>query len=144
MESALRKMGYKDGYIYNYYILDGQMDSVVVDQKVAPIKTYWEYNDGKPLLIIEEPDRLLIVNQFGYVQSEVLKPNQYNQFVGLVGKQSYGFVFADNSQNNIYLLNNFGKMILPQAVEGSEISIIEGNLLYTFSGISVKAYKIAD
>ncbi|MBD3636677.1 MAG: hypothetical protein HUJ25_04990 [Crocinitomicaceae bacterium] len=144
LESALRKMGYKDGYIYNYYILDGQRDSVIIDQTVSPIKTYWEYNQGKPLLIVEEPDRLLIINQFGYVQSEVLKPNKSNQFVGLVGQKDYGFVFADNSENSIYLLNNYGKMILPQAVEGSAVSIIEGKLLYTFSGISVKAYKIAD
>jgi hypothetical protein len=144
LESALRKMGYKNGYIYNYYILDGELDSVIIDQKVAPIKTFWEYNQGKPLLIIEEADRLLIVNQFGYVQSEVLKPSGNNQFVGLVGKQDYGFVFADNSQNTIYLLNNFGKMILPQAIEGSKVCIIEDNLLYSFSGISVKAYKIAD
>ena len=124
LESALRKMGYKDGFIYNYYILDGQKDSVVVDQKVTPIKTYWEYNNGKPLLILEEPSRLLIVNEFGYVMSEVLKPNQSNQFVGLVGDQDYGFVFADNSENTIYLLNNYGKMILPQAVDGSATSII--------------------
>ena len=144
LESALRKMGYKDGYIYNYYILDGHKDSVAIDQVVTPIRTFWEYNGGKPLLIVEEPDRLLIVNQFGYVQSEVLKPNQSNKFIGLVGEKDYGFVFADNSQNSIYLLNNFGKMILPQAIEGSQVSIIEGNLLYTFSGISVKAYKIAD
>lgn len=144
LESALRKMGYANGFIYNYYILDGHKDSVAIDQVVTPIRTFWEYNDGKPLLIMEEPDRLLIVNQFGYVQSEVLKPNQSNDFVGLVGEQDYGFVFADNSQNSIYLLNNFGKMILPQAIEGSKVSIIEGDLLYTFSGISVKAYKIAD
>lgn len=144
LESALRKMGYSNGFIYNYYILDGQKDSVAIDQTIAPIRTFWEYNSGKPLLIAEEPDRLLIVNQFGYVQSEVLKPNQSNLFVGLVGDKDYGFVFADNAQNSIYLLNNFGKMILPQAVEGSKVSIIEGNLLYTFSGISVKAYKIAE
>ncbi|UKN01227.1 hypothetical protein K6119_15975 [Paracrocinitomix mangrovi] len=144
LESALRKMGYKDGYIYNYYILDGTKDSVIVDQKVTPIKTYWEYNQGNPLLIIEEPGRLLIVNQFGYVMSEVLKPNQTNDFVGLVGEKDFGFMFSDNSQNSIYLLNNYGKMILPNAIEGSYVSVINGNLLYTFSGSSVKAYKIAE
>lgn len=143
LESALRKMGYKDGYIYNYYILDGYQDSLAIDKPVAPIRTYWEYNGGKPLLILEETDRLIIVNQFGYVQSEVLKPNQSNQFVGLIGNQDYGFVFADNSQNSIYLLNNFGKMMLPQAVNGSKVSIIESDLLITFSGVTVKAYKIA-
>ena len=85
LESALRKMGYNNGFIYNYYILDGQKDSVAVDQTIIPLRTFWEFNNGKPLLIVEETDRLLIVNQFGYVQSEVLKPNQSNQFIGLVG-----------------------------------------------------------
>ncbi|MCB9225124.1 MAG: hypothetical protein H6582_13140 [Crocinitomicaceae bacterium] len=145
MESSLRKMGYKNGYIYNYYILDGQRDSVKLDQPVTAVRTFWEYNSGKPLLIIEEPGRLLIVNEFGYIMSEVLKPDQSNnEFVGLVGSKDYGFVFADNSQNSIYLLNNFGKMILPSAVEGSAVSIIDGNLLYSFSGINLKAYKIAN
>ena len=144
LESALRKMGYQNGYIYNYYILDGLKDSLEIDQKVNPIKVYWEFNQGKPLLILEETDRLLIVNEFGYVQSEVLKPNQSNQFVGLVGQQEYGFVFADNHQNSIYLLNNFGKMILPQAVEGSATSIIDNGMLFTFSGLRIKAYKITD
>lgn len=144
MESSMRKMGYKQGYIYNYYILDGLRDSVKLDQEVSAIRTYWEFNNGKPLLIIEEPDRLLIVNEFGYVMSEVLKPNGSNDFVGLVGDKDYGFVFADNSQNSIYLLNNFGKMILPSAIEGSAVSIIDDDLLFTFSGINLRAFKIAN
>lgn len=144
MESALRKMGYAEGYIYNYYILDGTKDSVKIDQQVTPVRTFWEFNEGKPLLIIEEAQRLLIINEFGYVQSQVLKPNQSNEFVGLVGKQDYGFVFADNSQNTIYLLNNYGKMVLPQAVKGSAVSIIHNDLLYTFSGINIKAYQTTE
>lgn len=142
MQSALRKMGYKGGYIYNYYVLDGERDSLKIDQPVNPTAIYWEYNEGQPLLIVEEINRLLIVNQFGYVQSEVLKPTNTNQFVGLVGSKDYGFVFADYSQNTIYLLNNYGKMILPNAVKGSDVSIIEKDLLYTYSGTSLKAYKI--
>jgi hypothetical protein len=144
MQSSLRKMGYKDGYIYNYYILDGMKDSIQIDTKITPIKTYWEQNNGHPLLIVEEPNRLLIVDEFGYVKSEVLKPGGSYQFVGLVGKQDFGFVFADNSQNSIYLLNSFGKMMLPIAVEGSAVCLIDDNLLYSFSGINIKAYKIID
>jgi hypothetical protein len=142
MNSALRKMGYSNGYIHNYYILDGGEDSIKVDQIINPTKIYWEYNEGDPLMIAEEIDRLLIIDQFGYVKSEVLKPGGSNTFVGLVGDKEFGFVFADNSQNSIYLLNNYGKMMLPAAVSGSSVSVIKGDLLYTFSGISIKAYKI--
>lgn len=142
MESSLRKMGYSNGYIYNYYVLDGQKDSVKIDKYVQPIDVSWEYNNGSPLLIVEESERLLIVDQHGYIKSEVLKPQQTNKFVGLVGSKDYGFVFSDNSQNSIYLLNNFGKMMLPNAVQGSSVCSISGDVLYTYSGINIKAYQI--
>lgn len=143
MGSALRKYGYANGFIYTYYVLDGELDSIKVDQTIQPKEIHWEYNGGKPLMIAEESGRLLIVDQFGYVKSEVLKPNSSNTFVGLVGEQDYGFVFADNSQNSIYLLNNYGKMLLPIAVNGSSVSTIKGDLLYTFSGNNIKAYLIS-
>ncbi|OIQ27864.1 MAG: hypothetical protein BM555_05945 [Crocinitomix sp. MedPE-SWsnd] len=142
MESSLRKMGYSNGYIYNYYVLDGQKDSVKIDKYIQPIDVSWEYNSGSPLMIVEETERLLIVDQHGYIKSEVLKPQQTNKFVGLVGTKDYGFVFSDNSQNSIYLLNNFGKMMLPNAVQGSSVCSISGDVLYTYSGINIKAYKI--
>ncbi|MEO9532823.1 MAG: hypothetical protein ABJG68_17515 [Crocinitomicaceae bacterium] len=142
METSLRKMGYSNGYILNYYVLDGERDSVKIDQNVAPIAVHWEYNTGNPLLIIEESSRLLIVDQFGYVKSEVLKPSQTNNFVGLVGTKEYGFVFSDISENTIYLLNNYGKMMLPNSVQGSSVCTIQGDLLYTISGVTLKAYKI--
>ena len=142
MESSLRKMGYENGYILNYYVLDGERDSIKIDQNVAPIAVHWEYNSGNPLLIIEESTRLLIVDQFGYVKSEVLKPSQTNNFVGLVGSKEYGFVFSDITQNSIYLLNNYGKMLLPNSVQGSSVCTIHSDLLYTISGVTLKAYKI--
>lgn len=142
MSNSLRKHGYKNGYIYTYYLLDGELDSIKVDQQVNPVKIHWEFNGGKPLMIVEEIGRLLIVDQYGYVKSEVLKPSGPNTFVGLVGDEDYGFVFADNTQNTIYLLNNFGKMLLPVAVTGSSVSVINGDLLYTFSGTNIKAYQI--
>lgn len=143
MSNSLRKHGFNNGHIYTYYLLDGELDSVKVDQSINPVKIHWEYNNGKPLMIAEETGRLLIVDEFGYVKSEVLKPQASSVFVGLLGEQDYGFVFADNSQNSIYLLNNYGKMLLPIAVNGSSVSAIYGDLLYTFSGTNIKAYQIS-
>ena len=142
MESSLHKMGYENQYIKNYYIIDGTIDSVKIDRPIAPIKIHWTYNMGNPLLIAEEADRLVIIDQFGYFKSEVLKPQKYTDFVALLGDQDFGFVFADNSQNTIYLLNNFGKMMLSKSVSGSSVSVTHQGQLYTFSGTSVKAYKI--
>jgi len=34
--------------------------------------------------------------------------------------------------------------MLPMAVEGSAVCLIDDNLLYSFSGINIKAYKIID
>jgi len=142
MESSLHKMGYENQYIKNYYIIDGARDSVKVDRPITPIKIHWTFNLGNPLLIAEEADRLVIIDQFGYFKSEVLKPQGNTDFVALLGNQDFGFVFADNSQNNIYLLNNYGKMMLPNPVSGSSVSTIYNGQLFSFSGTSVKAYKI--
>lgn len=140
--SSLRKMGFKNPFIYNYYMADGSRDSVKLDMTVSPKALHWEYNDGHPVLIIEEENRVLEFSEFGYLQSEVLKPAGAFKFVGRLGNQDSRYVFADNSQNNLYLLNGLGKMMTQAPVQGSAIYAYEKGWLYTFVGSKLMVYKI--
>ncbi|MBK6525561.1 MAG: hypothetical protein IPG07_08405 [Crocinitomicaceae bacterium] len=47
-ESSLRKLGYKNNFIYNYYLLDGQKDSVKLDRAVNALLAYWIFNNNQP------------------------------------------------------------------------------------------------
>ena len=140
--SSLRKMGYKNNYIYNYYTLDGLKDSVKLDKEVLAVNVSWLFNDNHPLLVIEETERIVIFDEFGYEKNAVLKPEAAATFIGTIIKQDFNYVFADNSQNTLYLLNGFGKMVFPVPVKGSNVFLLNKDLLYTFVGTKIKIYKI--
>jgi len=140
--SSLRKMGYKNNYIYNYYTLDGLKDSVKLDKDVLAVNVSWLFNDNHPLLVIEETGRIVIFDEFGYEKNAVLKPDGTVNFVGAIVKQDFNYVFVDNSQNTVYLLNGYGKMVFPVPVKGSNVFLLDQDLLYTFVGTKINIYKI--
>lgn len=140
--SSLRKMGYKNNYIYNYYTMDGLKDSVKLDKDVMATNVSWIFNDNHPLLVIEETERIVIFDEFGYEKGAVLKPDVGSAFVGAIVKQDFNYVFVDNSQNTLYLLNGYGKMVFPVPVKGSSVFLLNQDLLYTFVGTKIKIYKI--
>ena len=140
--SSLRKMGYKNNYIYNYYTLDGLKDSIKLDKDVLAINVSWIFNENHPLLVIEETERIVIFDEFGYEKGAVLKPDATSVFIVAIVKQDFNYVFADNSQNTLYLLNGYGKMVFPVPVKGSNVFLLNQDLLYTFVGTKIKIYKI--
>lgn len=141
-ESSLRKLGYKDNFIYNYYLLDGQKDSVKLDRNVNALQAYWIFNNNQPLLVIEESERVVVIDEFGYEKESVLKPVPNQAFGGLVIGDSFKYVFVDNSENALYLLDGFGKMIFPLPVRGSDVFHINDRLLYTAAGNRINIYQI--
>lgn len=140
-EASLRKLGYQNNYIYNSYLLDGQKDSVKLDRAVNALKAYWIFNNNEPLLVIEESERVVVVDEFGYEKESVLKPIPNQQFGGLVVGESFKYVFVDNSENALYLLDGFGKMIFPIPVKGSGVFYLSSDLLYTLAGNRINVYK---
>jgi len=141
-ESSLRKLGYKNNFIYNYYLLDGQKDSVKLDRTVNALLAYWIFNNNQPLLVIEESERVVVIDEFGYEKESVLKPKPNQAFGGLVIGDSFRYVFVDNSENALYLLDGFGKMILPLPVKGSDVFHLNDRLLYTAAGNRINIYQI--
>lgn len=141
-ESSLRKLGYKNNYIYNSYLMDGQKDSVKLDRAVNALQAYWIFNNNQPLLVIEEAERVVVIDEFGYEKESVLKPVTNQQFGGLVIGDSFKYVFVDNSENALYLLDGFGKMIFPLPVKGSSVFHLSDRLLYTAAGTRINIYQI--
>jgi len=139
--SSLRKMGYKNNFIYNHYLVDGQKDSLKLDKEVMATNVIWMFNNNHPLLVIEETGRVIVFDEFGYEKNSVLKPDQTTSFIEAIVKQDFTYVFVDNSQNNLYLLNGYGKMIFPLPIKGTSVYLLNEELLYTFVGTKIKIYK---
>ena len=139
--SSLRKLGYSNNYIYNQYLVDGQKDSVKLDKEVFAIRVSWLFNNNQPLLVIEEIERVVIFDAFGYEKNSVLKPAPSAALSGVFVNEDFNYVFTDNSQNSLYLLNGYGKMMFPVPVKGGDVFLVSGDLLYTFSGTTIKLYR---
>lgn len=140
--AKIRVMSYQSQYIYSLYMMDGAVDSVKLDEKVNPVDVRWINEGDHPLLLIEEANRILIVDEFGYTKEEVLKSNTTQEIVQVIGDQDFQYLFADNSQNSLYLRDRRGKLIFPQPMGGTSVLTLVNDELITFTGSKLKVYKI--
>lgn len=140
-EDDLQKLGYKNQYIFNRYIKDSYTDSVKLDKSVNAVNAKWLLLD-EPTLLIEEPNRMILFNTFGYVKQEILKPQNALKFLGIHSAPQIRYVFFDNSNNSLYLLNGEGKMILSNLSNSTEVYGINSTRFYTFDGQKISEYKL--
>lgn len=140
-EGVLHKLGYSNQYIYNRYLKDGYTDSVQLDKRTNAIAATWFILD-KPTLLIEEPNRIVLFNEFGYLEQEILKPQEAQVFLGIESTPEIHYVFFNNSNNSLYLLNRDGKIVLSNLANCKPIYGIDGTTLYTFNGQNIKAHKL--
>src|SRR5690606_12325389 len=129
-ESDLHKLGYENQYIFMHYLKDGTTDSIKLDKRVNGIGERWIMLD-RPLLLVEEPTRILLFNTFGYVEEEILKPQGATAFIGLESTPEIRFVFYNNSNNSLYLLDGDGKIILSTLSTNSVVYGINASHYYT-------------
>ena len=135
-ESTLSRLGYDARYIYNYYLKDGSIDSLKLDQPVSALHSFWL--DEKPsTLVIEEPGRVVTFNPFGYKEHEVLKPLNAKKLVNIEKMDGLYFVFFDNTNNHIYLLNEDGKQLLNQSSAQPHLYGMFKNRFYTHDGSKI-------
>jgi hypothetical protein len=138
---SLRKLGYRNGYIISHYLADGLVDSVKLDKAVTPDRVSWLFNNNEPLLVVEETERVIVFDAFGYERNAVLKPGSGTTLAAVLTGEEFNYLLVDNSQNSLYLLNGYGKMTFPVPVSGSGVFFISNGFLYTFSGTKVRVYK---
>ena len=127
-------MGYQNQYIYNYYVQSGIKDSVKIDRGIAPTSVRWIAHSTSPKLILEEGNRIFVLDQFGYVQNELLKPQGANELLGLHNESNDVFTFYDADKGLIYFLNAAGKIIDFTAIDNPE----------SYCVIDSKAYVLHD
>ena len=112
-----------------------------MDKRVNAIRAEWILLD-EPKLLIEEPERVILFNAFGYVEQEILKPLGASKFVGVEVVPQIYYVFFDNSNNSLYLLDRDGKMILTNLSNNPYSYGINSTRFYTFDGQKLKEHKL--
>lgn len=141
-EATLRKLGYNNQYIQNLYLNTGHRDSVKLDQRVNAVNARWILNGNTPLLLIDEPGRVVVFNAFGYVEQEILKPEGAGIFKDLHTSPAFRYVFFDNSKNSLYLLDEGGRQLFTSETNTYEWYGISATRFYTFNGKKIKQYKL--
>ncbi|MFT5820443.1 MAG: hypothetical protein ACI8ZM_001685 [Crocinitomix sp.] len=140
-EGVLHKLGYANQYIYNRYLKDGYTDSVKLDKRANAMAATWVMLD-EPTLLIEEPNRIVLFNEFGYLKQEILKPQEAQQFLGIESTPEIHYVFFNNSNNSLYLLNQEGKIVLSNLENSQTIYGIDYSTFYTFDGQNINTHKL--
>jgi hypothetical protein len=141
-EATIRKMGYDRQYIYSYYVKDGNLDSVKLDKRANPIRVFWLQDHASPRLVVEEVNRVLVIDKFGYVENEIVKPTNAKRLIAVNETENLCFVLFDDINNSLYLLNNEGKMVVSNAIKSTEVFKIFDSQIYTYDGLRLKAYKL--
>ena len=141
-ENSLCKMGYDNQYIYTQYLRDGQQDSVKLDERVLPNSVRWKKQNGEPLLIIDENDRMLVFDKFGYVKTEIIKESAQQELVEVFDSQGFLYLFFDSRQNKLYLRDRGGKLRTSKPLNGATPVMLDGDQLTTFFANKIKVYKL--
>ena len=141
-EATLRKLGYKNQYIQNFYLHDGKRDSLKLDKRVTAQSARWILVNQDAYLIIDEPDRVVVFNVFGYVEHEIIKPAGATQFLGAHTLSGFKYVFFDNSKNSLYLLDRSGKISLSTTTNTLQVYGISPTHFYTLDGQKIKEHKL--
>ncbi len=140
-EELVHKLGYANQYIYTRFLKDGYTDSLKLDLNVNTVSARWVNGDA-PVLVIEEPARILIFNTSGYLEQEILKPEDANRFISVDFNVTFRYVFFNNSNNSLYLLNQEGRLLLmSQTIQPTVFGLNETHL-YTFDGQKINEQKI--
>ncbi|WP_027420916.1 hypothetical protein [Crocinitomix catalasitica] len=139
-EDDLHKLGYANQYIYNYYLKTGIVDSIKVDRQLTPIELRWKKINNKPFLLADEPNRIFIIDQFGYIETEILKPQGATKFLDIHSNQF--LVFYDMNKELLYILNRSGKIIAKSTVDSENAFSISENQLYVITNDKLKIINL--
>ena len=140
-ESNLRKLGFRNQHIYSYYIKDGSVDSSKVDMPVSPKRIFWRMKQNKVHMIVEESDRVLTFDEFGYRVSEIIKESSNQEILNVFGTQEFFYLFFDSYQNKLYLREASWQLLTGIPLKGSRTATLTLDRLITFVGNKIKVYN---
>jgi len=141
-KNNLRKINYENGYIKSKYAIDGHKDSIKIQSKYNPTNIKWTIKNDKLILIIEEFDRVVLLNEFGFVEQEFQKPQPNLRYVLSVSDNDKYNVFANIQKNELYLLNRFGTQLNTKPIFGNENFIFENGYIIVYFNSKIWLYKL--
>ncbi len=140
-EELVYKLGYSNQNIYTRFLKDGYTDSLKLDIPVNAVSAKWIQSEI-PLLIIEEPNRILLFNSAGYLEGEVLKPAAAPTYIRAENTTALHYVFYNNANNSLYLLNRDGRILSSGLSSNPLVYGISTNHFYTYSELKLYEHKL--
>lgn len=141
-KGSLRCLGYNNDYIISQFLNDGHKDSLKLNIKTNPSQINWIQQNHKTYLIIEEYNKVYIVNEFGLVENEILKPQPNLDYLNPFLKTNNVHFFGNINNNDLYLLNKFGKQINLQPIKGNKITDYNDNFIVSYLNSKIWIYKL--
>lgn len=141
-KNNLRKINYENGYIKSKYAVDGHKDSIKTQSKYNPTAINWIMLNDKLTLIIEEFDRVVLLNEFGFVEQEIQKPQPNLTYILPVNGNDNFNVFANIQKNELYLLNRFGNQLNTKPILGNENFFFENGYFIVYFNSQIWLYKL--
>ncbi len=138
----LRCLGYNNNYIVSQFLNDGHFDSLKVNISLNPTQINWIQKNNQSYLIVEEFDKVYLFNEFGLIEEEMLKPQPNLSYLNSVIKTNKLNIFGNINNNDLYLLNNFGKQLNKYPLKGNVKTMIKQGLMISFAGSKIWIYKL--
>ena len=141
-EGSLYIQGYNKGYLYRYFLNNSVVDSTELDGEIQPISQGWIFKESKNEFWQESTNLFIHYDEFGFVKDEIIKPSSLAMFAGYLSEASNTAIFADNKNNKLYLLDERGGLITPNALSGSSAWTMKNGILFTSAGSKLIAYEL--
>ncbi|HIP36441.1 MAG TPA: hypothetical protein EYG85_06270 [Crocinitomix sp.] len=138
----LRCLGYNNNFILSQFLSDGHLDSLQIQTTIHPTSINWIQKNEKTYLVVEEFDRIYIMNEFGIIEQEIQKPKPNLSYLNskIISKNLHFFWNLVN--NDLYLLNEFGKQLNTIPLKGGSMTTIYSNMIVTFYNSNIYIYKL--
>ncbi|MCH2234795.1 MAG: hypothetical protein MK078_11150 [Crocinitomicaceae bacterium] len=141
-ENSLYIQGYNKGYLYRYFLNNNVVDSTELDGEIQAINQGWIYKESNNEFWQESTNLFMHYDEFGFVKDEIIKPSALSEFAGYLTTASNTAIFADNRNNKLYLLDERGALITPNALSGSSAWTTKDGILFTSAGSKLIAYEL--
>jgi hypothetical protein len=138
----LRCLGFNNNYIISQFLNDGHKDSLKVNIESSLSQLSWIQLNQKTYLVLEKYDKVYIVNEFGLIENEILKPQPNLVYFNPHFKENKLHFFGNINNNNLYLLNNFGKKINKQPINGNLFTSVELPYIVSYVDSKLWIYKL--
>ncbi|MGV6860389.1 MAG: hypothetical protein ACWA41_01390 [Putridiphycobacter sp.] len=138
----LRILSFQNPYIKSQFMNDGHFDSLQINLNVNPTNISWLKRNNNVFLVIEEYNKIFILNEFGILESEIQKPQPNLSYIKQKNTPNELHIFGNLANNHLYLLNKFGKLLNSKPIFGNESSFIFENILVSYYDSNIYVYQI--